>query len=96
MKKNYETCKHRINGTDSHMVCGIRDYVCRVSVNDKCKSFKPLVEEEIIIPKKFITEFAQLIMIGTEQANEDALHTFLSKKEEQALKFAERLIKHYA
>jgi hypothetical protein len=96
MKKYCGNCKHRIEGTDSHMVCGIRDYVCRVSVSDKCKNFKSLVEEEIIIPKKFITEFAQLIMIGTEQANEDAQHTWLSKKEEQALKFAEKLIKHYA
>ncbi len=90
MKKNCGTCQH------SHMICGLRDYVLRVSRTDKCKDFKSLIDEEIIIPKKFITEFAQLIMIGTEQANEDAIHTFLSKKEEQALKFAEKLVKHYA
>ena len=50
----------------------------------------------IEIPQKFLREFSQLIMIGTEQANEDAKHTFLSKKEEQALKFAEKLVKLYA
>ena len=45
---NYcETCKHRVNGTDSHMVCGIRDYVCRVSKTDSCSKHKSSVPKKI-------------------------------------------------
>jgi hypothetical protein len=40
MKKNCGTCVHRINGTDTHMVCGIRDYICRVNSNDSCSKHK--------------------------------------------------------
>ena len=95
MKKNCGTCKHRVNGTDTHMVCSLRDYVLRVSRTDKCESWQ-CDYYPVEIPQKFLREFAQLIMIGTEQANEDANHTFLSKKEEQALKFAKKLVKYYA
>jgi hypothetical protein len=95
MKKNCGTCQHRANGTDSHMVCELRPYVLRVSKSDKCDSWEGTYVP-VEIPQSYLKEFAQLIMIGTEQANEDAKHTFLSKKEEQALKFAEKLVKHYA
>lgn len=95
MKKNCGTCVHRINGKDTHMVCSLRPYVCRVSRIDKCESWQGSCFP-VEIPQKFLREFAQLIMIGTEQAKEDAQHTFLSKKEEQALKFAEKLVNYYA
>ena len=93
---NYcESCQHRIQGTDTHMVCELRPYVLRVSRTDKCDSWEGNYFP-VEIPQSCLKEFAQLIMIGTEQANEDAQHTMLSKKEEQALKFAEKLIKYYA
>ena len=40
MKKCCGNCKHRINGTDTHMVCGIRTYVLRVSRTDYCSKWK--------------------------------------------------------
>jgi hypothetical protein len=40
MKKNCGTCNHRIRGTDSHMVCKIRNYVCRVAKTDTCSKHK--------------------------------------------------------
>jgi hypothetical protein len=95
MKKNCGSCNYRVPGTDTHMVCSLRDYVLRVSKTDKCTSWKGDYFP-VEIPQKFLREFSQLIMIGIEQANEDAQHTLLSKKEEQELKFAEKLVKYYA
>lgn len=95
MKKNCGTCKHRANGTDTHMVCELKPYVLRVSRTDKCDSWEGNYSP-VEIPQAYLKEFAQLIMIGTQQANEDAQYTLLSKKEEQALKFAEKLVKRYA
>ena len=46
MKKNCGTCKHRVNGTDTHMVCSLRDYVLRVNSNDACSKYKSSLPEK--------------------------------------------------
>jgi hypothetical protein len=52
MKKNCGNCKHRTQGTDTHMVCGMRSYLCRVSKNDVCSKYKsniPTKKKQYII-----------------------------------------------
>ena len=95
MKKNCGTCQHRANGTDSHMVCELRPYVLRVSRTDKCESWEGTYSP-VEIPQSYLKEFAQLLMIGTQQTEAFEMGNLNSKKEHQALKFAKKLIKHYA
>ena len=45
--KYCETCQHRTQGTDTHMVCGIRSYVCRVSKTDSCSKHKSIIPRKI-------------------------------------------------
>jgi hypothetical protein len=51
-------------------------------------------EKPIIIPKSYLKEFSQLIVIGTQVAYQNSQYSYLSQK--QALTFAEKLVKLYA
>jgi len=95
MKKNCGSCNYRVPGTDSHMVCKLRDYVLRVSKTDKCTSWKGDYYP-VEIPQEYLKEFAQLLMVGSQEFCILEQKYGLTTKEKQALKFAEKLVKYYA
>jgi hypothetical protein len=95
MKKNCGTCQHRANGTDSHMVCELRPYVLRVSRTDKCDSWEGTFVP-VEIPQSYLKEFCQLLMIGEQNIEHFDEEVLMKPKELKALKFARKLVKHYA
>lgn len=63
-------------------------------INIEKKEYKPIITD-IVISQRFIKEFARLIMIGTQEADEYNKQNW-TRKEKQAFEFAKKLIKIYA